>query len=45
MNKTLTPTPVRSPCVKVCEMDEAVGLCKGCYRNQDEREWWVAYYD
>ena len=31
--KSLTPTPVRSPCVKVCEMDEAVGLCKGCCRT------------
>mgnify|MGYP003417134792 FL=1 len=43
--KSLTPTPVRSPCVKVCEMDEAVGLCKGCCRTQDERDWWVAYTD
>jgi len=45
MNKAPTPTPVRSPCVKVCEMDEAVGLCKGCCRTQDERDWWVAYTD
>lgn len=43
--KSHTPTPVRSPCVKVCEMDEAVGLCKGCMRTQDERDWWVAYSD
>lgn len=41
--KSLTPTPVRSPCVNVCEMDEAVGLCRGCCRTQDERDWWVAY--
>ena len=26
-------------------MDEAVGLCKGCCRTQDERDWWVAYTD
>lgn len=45
MNRTFTPTPVRSPCVKVCEMDEAIGLCKGCFRTQDERDWWVAYTD
>ncbi|MCO5098829.1 MAG: DUF1289 domain-containing protein [Rhodocyclaceae bacterium] len=45
MNGTSTPTAVRSPCVKVCEMDEAVGLCKGCFRTQDERDWWVAYTD
>ncbi|MBK6629608.1 MAG: DUF1289 domain-containing protein [Betaproteobacteria bacterium] len=43
--KSLTATPVRSPCVKVCEMDEAIGLCKGCFRTQDERDWWVAYTD
>ncbi len=45
MKKTLTLTPVRSPCVKVCEMDEAIGLRKGCFRTQDERDWWVAYTD
>ena len=43
--KSHTPTPVRSPCIKVCEMDDAVGLCKGCCRTQDERDWWVAYTD
>lgn len=43
MNSAITPTPVRSPCVKVCEMDETTKLCKGCYRTQNEREWWVAY--
>ncbi|MCX7166266.1 MAG: DUF1289 domain-containing protein [Rhodocyclales bacterium] len=40
-----TPTPVRSPCVKVCEMDEASRLCRGCCRTQEERDWWVAYTD
>jgi len=45
MNKSRTPTPVRSPCVKVCELDSANGLCRGCYRTQDERGWWVAYSD
>lgn len=45
MNKAFTPAPVRSPCVKVCEMNDAVGLCKGCFRTQDERDWWVAYTD
>ena len=43
MNSALTPTPVRSPCVKVCEMDETTSLCKGCYRTQNERDWWIAY--
>ena len=45
MNSARTPTPVRSPCIKVCETDPANGLCRGCYRTQDERDWWVAYSD
>ena len=45
MGKTSTPNPVRSPCVKVCEMDEAIGLCRGCFRTRDERDWWIAYTD
>lgn len=40
---TPTPTPVRSPCVKVCELDPENGLCRGCFRTQDERDWWIAY--
>jgi len=43
MTSAITPTPVRSPCVKVCELDPANGLCRGCLRTQDERDWWVAY--
>lgn len=43
MNNFITPPPVRSPCVKVCEFDPESGLCRGCYRTQDERDWWVAY--
>ena len=43
MRSAFTPTPVRSPCVKVCELDPANGLCRGCLRTQDERDWWVAY--
>lgn len=43
MNNSRTPTPVRSPCVKVCELDPANALCRGCFRTQDERDWWVAY--
>lgn len=45
MNHFLTPIPVRSPCVKVCELDPANGLCRGCHRTRDERDWWVAYSD
>jgi hypothetical protein len=42
---SVTPMPVRSPCVKVCEMDPATQLCRGCCRTQEERDWWVAYSD
>jgi predicted Fe-S protein YdhL (DUF1289 family) len=43
MTAKATPTPVRAPCVKVCQMDPTNGLCLGCSRTQDERDWWVAY--
>lgn len=34
-------TNVASPCVGVCAMSEATGLCQGCYRTIDEiRQWW-----
>lgn len=29
-----------SPCVKVCEFDPAIGLCRGCYRDLDEIALW-----
>lgn len=45
MNGSRTPTAVRSPCVKVCQIDPATQLCMGCNRTQEERDWWVAYTD
>ena len=32
--------PVPSPCVGVCKMDEASGLCNGCLRTIDEIVAW-----
>ena len=29
---------ITSPCIDVCKMDEASGLCQGCYRRLDEIE-------
>ncbi len=29
-----------SPCVSVCEMDEASASCKGCFRTLDEIAVW-----
>lgn len=31
---------VASPCISVCEMDEASGLCTGCYRTLAEIATW-----
>lgn len=32
---------IQSPCIGVCAMNEATGLCHGCYRTIEEiREWW-----
>lgn len=45
MTEKHTPVPVRSPCVNVCEMDPETQLCRGCFRTQDERDWWPAYTD
>ncbi|HEU4708879.1 MAG TPA: DUF1289 domain-containing protein [Methylophilaceae bacterium] len=35
------PTEIQSPCIGVCTMSEATGLCLGCFRTIEEiREWW-----
>ena len=31
---------IESPCNKVCVMNEATGLCRGCYRTLDEIAGW-----
>lgn len=31
---------VPSPCLSVCRMNEASGLCQGCYRTIDEIVQW-----
>jgi hypothetical protein len=32
--------PVPSPCISVCTMDKATGLCAGCLRTLDEIAQW-----
>lgn len=32
--------PVPSPCISVCRMDAASGLCEGCFRTLDEIAHW-----
>lgn len=35
--------PVPSPCISVCRMDAATGLCEGCFRTLEEiAEWGMA---
>jgi len=36
---------VASPCVDVCRMDDATGLCAGCWRTLDEIAAWSALDD
>ena len=41
MNRGSTgPTPVRSPCINICQIDDASGWCVGCGRTLDEIARW-----
>lgn len=37
---TAPPTAVPTPCIGVCQIDEATGLCKGCARTSEEVAAW-----
>jgi uncharacterized protein len=37
--------PVKSPCINVCRMDPATGLCEGCLRTLDEIARWAQTTD
>ncbi len=34
------PTPIATPCIKVCVVDGESGLCMGCYRTLAEVAGW-----
>ena len=36
---------MKTPCVKVCQMDPRLGLCLGCKRTLDEIARWGAMSD
>lgn len=36
---------IASPCIKVCEMDAASGLCRGCGRTLQEIARWGSMSD
>lgn len=35
-------TPIETPCILVCAMDETSGQCLGCGRTRDEIGGWLA---
>jgi len=36
---------IETPCEKICVVDPASGLCRGCGRSPTEIERWTAYSD
>lgn len=36
---------IASPCINVCQMDPASGLCRGCFRTLDEIARWTRIDD
>ncbi|MCC6196310.1 MAG: DUF1289 domain-containing protein [Burkholderiales bacterium] len=45
MARPLPDGPVPSPCISVCRVDEATGLCEGCLRTLDEIAAWSVLDD
>jgi len=41
--KFTRPMPaIASPCINICRLDDATGLCEGCGRSIDEIACWAA---
>lgn len=36
---------IQTPCIKICTLDPATGLCRGCGRNLDEIAGWSRFSD
>ena len=45
MTRPGPPPPIRTPCIKVCFMDDESGLCLGCFRRMDEIAGWALLSD
>lgn len=41
----MIPAAVPSPCISVCRMEAATGLCEGCLRSLDEIAAWAVLDD
>ena len=39
------PSPIKTPCIKVCVVDGESGLCLGCYRTLSEVAAWQGLPD
>ncbi|MDP4836982.1 MAG: DUF1289 domain-containing protein [Burkholderiales bacterium] len=38
-------TSIESPCVDICQLNPASGVCLGCFRTMDEISVWVEMSD
>jgi len=36
---------MKSPCIKICQIDQVSRLCTGCFRTLDEIASWSSYDD
>jgi len=36
---------MKSPCINICQIERATGLCTGCLRTLDEIAGWAGYSD
>lgn len=39
--RALFDTTIPSPCISICQMEEATGFCLGCRRTLDEIRDWI----
>jgi predicted Fe-S protein YdhL (DUF1289 family) len=39
------PSPIATPCLQICAIDGASGLCLGCYRTLKEVAAWGRFSD
>ncbi len=44
-NRPGPPPAIKTPCIKVCVVDGASGLCMGCYRKLTEVAGWARFTD
>lgn len=45
MLRPMSTAPIKTPCVQVCFVDPAAGVCVGCFRTMEELGRWTKYSD